>query len=137
MSVPAKLLPDAVVHFPILAQHSLRMALNQELSYEVPVECLGAKTKLSCLPECFFLLERTREEGHQLIPASPDEVQRYFEHSLERLPNELPELTRARSAMISKISYLSCWRLLYGGPPQVAVQALRTLMMQHQRQRSA
>jgi hypothetical protein len=128
MSVPAKLLPDAVAHFPVLAQHPLRMSLNQELSYEVQVERLGANVHFSCSPECFLFLERTQEEGSRFFAVSSGEVQEYFDRSLEPLPSQLPELMQARSSLIGRISRLPCWKLRYGGPPQTAVEALRAMM---------
>ena len=47
MSVPAKLLPDAMKHFPALARYSLAPALNGELAYELSPNELGAQVRLS------------------------------------------------------------------------------------------
>jgi hypothetical protein len=126
MSSPAKLLPDAVNYFPGLTQFPLCLALNHELAYELPAEKLGAEVKLSCEPRWFFFLERTAtEERCQLLPVSADEAQLYVERSVERLPTELELMIQARTAIISQLSRLSCWKLSYGGPPSVAVRGLQ------------
>lgn len=126
MSSPAKLLPDAVSHFPELAHHALGVALNHELAYELPAEELGATVKTSCQPRWFFLLERTcAEEPCRLLPVSGDEARLYVQRSVEGLPPELELMIQARTAVISQLSRLSCWKLSYGGPPHVAVQGLK------------
>jgi hypothetical protein len=125
MSVPAKLLPDAVKHFPALAHYSLAPALNEELAYELSPGELGAQVQLSCEPQWFFFLERSTELGCRLRPVSADEARRYVERSVERLPPELGEMIHARTAVIDQISRLSCWKLSYGGPPDIAVRGLQ------------
>jgi hypothetical protein len=44
---------------------------------------------------------------------------------VERLPTELELMIQARTAVISQLSRLSCWKLSYGGPPRVAVRGLQ------------
>ena len=133
MSVPAKLLPDAVKHFPALAHYSLAPALNEELAYELSPNELGAQVQLSCEPQWFFFLERTPESGCRLRPVCGEEAQRYVERSVERLPPELGEMIQARAAVVDQISRLSCWKLSYGGPPDTAVRGLRAFLAeQHQ-----
>lgn len=126
MSVPAKLLPDAVKHFPSLAGRSLALALNEELAYELCPADLGARLQDSCEPQWFFFLERAPEPGCRLQPVCGDEARRYVERSVERLPPELSDIISARSSVIQQVSRLSCWKLSYGGPPEMAVQGLRT-----------
>ena len=91
MSIPAKLLPDAVTHFPLLDRYPLGLALNQELAYELPAQDLGARVRLCCQPQWFFFLERVPDEGFSAVPVSSLEAQRYVDGSLERLPPELRE----------------------------------------------
>lgn len=125
MSIPAKLLPDAVTHFPLLDRYPLGLALNQELAYELPAQDLGARVHLRCQPQWFFFLERLPDEGFSAVPVSSLEAQRYIDGSLERLPPELRELAAIRSSVAEHVARLSCWKVSYGGPPSVAVKGLQ------------
>ncbi len=124
MSAPAKLLPDAADYFPELCAYPVAMALNEELAYELPAADLGANVKLSCRARWFFFLERSMEEGCRLTRVSADESMRYVERSVERLPVELAHIAEARAAIVRQVSRLSCWKLVYGGSPEVAVRGL-------------
>jgi hypothetical protein len=130
MSAPVKLLPDAVKHFPALSGYRPAPALNDELAYELRAGDLGANVRLSCEPQWFFFLERTSVPGCRLHSIGSDEAQRYVERSVERLPPELHEVICARATLIENVSRLSCWRLRYGGPPAVAVEALQSFFAQ-------
>jgi len=125
MGVPAKLLPDALQHFPFLTEYRVGIALNQEPAYEVPAEKIGAQVENACEPRWFFFLERYGKKGSFVEPVSPEEAQSYVERSVERLPPELDDSIRTRSAIVKRISRLSCWRLGYAGPPEIAVAALQ------------
>jgi hypothetical protein len=125
MSIPAKLLPDAVTHFPLLDGYPLGLALNQEMAYELPAQDLGARVHLRCQPQWFFFLERVSDEGFSAVPVSSQEAQRYIDGSLERLPPELYQLAALRSSVAEHVARLSCWKLSYGGPPGVAVKGLQ------------
>ncbi len=125
MSIPAKLLPDAVAHFPLLDSYPLGLALNQEMAYELPAQDIGARVHLCCQPQWFFFLERVPEEGFSAVPVSSLEAQRYIDGSLERLPPELHQLAAIRSSVAEQVARLSCWKLSYGGPPSVAVKGLQ------------
>jgi len=137
MSVPAKLLPDAVKHFPALAHYPLAPALNEELAYELAPGAFGARSQLSCEPQWFFFLERTAESGCRLRSVSGDEARRYVERSVERLPPELVEMIHSRAAIIDEMSRLSCWNLSYGGPPDVAVRGLRKFFSEQRQEDTA
>lgn len=128
LSVPAKLLPDAVDSFPELVEYPLRMALNQELSYDLPLENLGAQVKPSCEPHIFVLLERAPHKGFQLEPLSSDAGRQYILRSVEPLPRQLRAHIQTRKEMIDRIAYLRCWRLIYGGPPQTAVTGMHEFL---------
>lgn len=133
MGVPAKLLPDAPRHFPFLASYRLGTALNQELAYELPAQEVGAKVEYVCEPQWFIFLDRSAESGVQLAQVSGADARLYIEHSVERLPPELDHLVCTRSSIIGRISQLSCWKLTYGGTPQVAVSALCQFVEQQRR----
>jgi hypothetical protein len=132
MSVPAKLLPDCERFFPFLAGYPIRPALNQELAYELPAQDLGTQVELSCKPRWFFFLERGAVEECRLDIVSPDEALRYVEHSVERLPPELADIVQRRAAIMTAISRLCCWKLVYGGPPEIAVRGLQTFLARQQ-----
>jgi hypothetical protein len=129
MSVPAKLLPDAVGHFPELHAYRVSMALNQELAYELPPQDLGARVNLSCKPRWFIFLERTIDQGCHFTPIGAHEAHVYIERSVERLPAELDGTIQGRSAIIKQVSGLSCWKLNYSGSPEVAVRGLRDFVL--------
>ncbi len=133
MSVPAKLLPDAVKYFPALARYELAPALNEEQAYELSLNDPGAHLQLSCIPRWFFFLERSTEPGCRLRPVCADQARRYVERSVERLPPELSKMIHARTSVVEQISRLSCRMLSYGGPPAVAVKGLQNFLAeQHQ-----
>src|SRR5262249_16041975 len=122
LSVPAKLLPDAVRYFPALKRFRPGLALNQGLAYEVPTTDFGAQIQLSCQPKWFFFLERTRSrDGCDIVPIASYESHQYVDRTVERLPGELHEVIETRSAVIAELPRLSCWKLTYAGPPTVAV----------------
>ncbi len=123
MSVPAKLLPDCERFFPFLAEYPIRPALNGELAYELPPEALGSRVELSCEPRWFVFLERAKTEC-RIDPVSPGEALQYVERSVERLPPELADMAQRRSAIMARIASLSCWKLTYGGSPEIAVNGL-------------
>ncbi len=125
LAVPAKLLPDAVKHFPDLVRYPLAPALKDELAYELCPLDLGAQVQLSCEPRWFFFLERSTELGCRLRPVCAEEACQYLERSVERLPPEVSEMTHARSALVEQVSRLSCWTLSYGGAPEIAVKGLK------------
>jgi hypothetical protein len=130
MEVPAKLLPDALEHFPFLAEYRVGIALNQEPAYEVPAQDVGARVESWCAPRSFIFLERSGEEGCRLAPVPAVEARRYIERSVERLPPQLENMIQARSVVIEQVALLSCWKLSYSGPPQIAVSALQNFFAQ-------
>lgn len=120
MSTPVKLLPDAIRHFPMLAEYPVRPALDGELAYRVSATNFGADVRLSCLPRWFLFLERTASNGCHLDPISAEEARLYLEAGVERLPIQLQAITEGRTQIINRICRTSCWTLRYSGPPQVA-----------------
>jgi hypothetical protein len=132
MSVPAKLLPDAVTHFPFLSQYRVGVALNQELAYELPIQEVGAAVRTCCEPRWFLFLERSSRPGCRFVPVSADQARQYVLRSVERLPSELSHLVPARDRTIARLQQLSCWKLIYGGPPRVAVDGLQQFLAELQ-----
>lgn len=130
MALPAKLLPDSVRFFPFLDAYPVRPALNEELAFELPAQDLCTQVELSCQPRWFFFLERQEEEGYRVDAVSAEDTRLYVENSVERLPPELPDVAEHRAAIVAAIPRLSCWKLTYGGPPDVAVQGLQSFLSQ-------
>lgn len=137
LSLPAKLLPDAVDYFPELAGYQVQLALNQELAYELPPRSLGSRVQLFCKPQLFILLERTTNKGCRIAPLCSRDGQDYVQRSVERLPRELHNQIRTRSEIIARLAHLSCWRLTYGGPPRIAVKGMQRFLSQEFRSLSA
>jgi hypothetical protein len=135
MSVPAKLLPDAISHFPVLARYSTTIALNQELAYELTLEDLGVQVRRFCEPRWFFFLERKPVGSCRILPVSSDEACHYLDRSVERLPAELESVIEARSAVIEQVQRLCCWKLTYNGPPEIAVSGLQRFLAEQPRDR--
>ena len=128
MSTPIKLLPDAIRHFPRLAEYPVHPALDGELAYRLSVSNFGAEVRFSCVPRWFLFLERTASHGCHLDPISPEKARLYLEAGVERLPVQLRAIEEGRSEIISRISRISCWTLRYGGPPQVASAGIREFL---------
>jgi hypothetical protein len=128
LSIPAKLLPDAVSYFPELAAYPVRMALNQELAYEFSVDSIGGHVQRTCNPRFFFLMDRSAAHGCQFLPMPATEARSYIDRSIELLPLQLQDQIATRSAIIQRVLDLSCWRLSYNGPPSTAVSALRDFL---------
>jgi hypothetical protein len=134
MGIPAKLLPDAVEHFPLLDAYEVGIALNQEPAYELPVQDFGADVAASCEPRWFVFLERVSEPECSLVRVSSEQARRYVEDSVERLPSELEAMNRTRTAVLDHVARLSCWQLTYGGPPEVGVRALQHFFAEQRQQ---
>jgi hypothetical protein len=134
MSAIVKLLPDAIKHFPNLANYPVRTSLNGELAYEVAIaDTFGVSIRRYCQPRWFVFLERTPVPGSQFTPISAQQARGYIESSVERLPAQLAAAERLRANVISHISRLSCWTFRYGGTPQFAAGKIREFL-DHQNQ---
>jgi hypothetical protein len=117
MATRMKLLPDAILHFPGLERHSLRLSLNGELAYEVPAGTFGAKLRSFCEPRCGIFLERVSDPSgsSEFTPTSKWQARQYLESSVERLPSQLGETARDRSEIMDRIAALPWWRFRYSG----------------------
>jgi hypothetical protein len=126
INAPVKLLPDAIRHFPELSGRTPRMWFNGELAFEVEHEELCRNsTVLRSRPHWLFFLERSSESGCDFVPYSAADAQAFFENSAERLPDQVPEASIARSSVIRSIANCRCWRLRTGESPQTTAEAVR------------
>ena len=127
----AKLLPDAIQHFPELARFQLSVALNGELAYMLSAsEAFPSGCVRSCVPQCFVFLERTTGSGCEISPIPGEQTRWYVDSSVEPLPSELGAAALDRQEIIARVACLPSWRLRYGGTPQFAAQELSRFFLQ-------
>jgi hypothetical protein len=130
----AKLLPDAIQHFPELARFQLSVALNGELAYLLSAsEAFPAKSVRSCVPRWFVFLERTSGSGCEISPIPAEQTRCYVDSSVEPLPSTLGAAALNRKKIIARLARLPSWRLRYGGTPQFAAQELSRFVLQMER----
>jgi HPr Serine kinase C-terminal domain len=125
ISAPVKLLADAPHLFPELSRFQPSRSLNGEMAFEVdPARVFGSRVRSESTPSWLIFLERREQAGCQLLPCSRKGTRTFFENSAERLPNQLREVAAKRSEAIAALAKQECWLLRYGGPPQVAAEAI-------------
>ena len=125
ISAPVKLLPDAVRHFPELRGFEATLASNGEMAFEVDAaQAFGAKVRSESKPRQLVFLERVETPGCEIVPFSGDAAQKFFESNVERLPEQLKEAAKKRTELIRDLSVSECWLARYGGPPQLAAEAI-------------
>ena len=125
ISAPVKLLPDAVQHFPELKDRTPITWFDGELAFELdPQEICHAPAKSDSRPRWLLFLERTTTPGCDFAPYSAADARLFFESSAERLPDELPEASATRSAVIRAVADCECWRVRSGESPQATAEAV-------------
>jgi hypothetical protein len=126
IDAPVKLLLDSIQYFPELSGRTPKTWFNGELAFEIEHEefCSGAAA-LRSRPHWLLFLERSSEAGCFFVPCSAQDAQAFFESSAERLPDQIPEASVERSAVIRSIANCRCWRLRTGESPQVTAGAIR------------
>ena len=125
ISAPVKLLADAPRLFPELSRFQPARSLNGEMAFEVdPARVFGSPVRSESTPSWLVFLERTAQAGCQILPRSRKGTRTFFENSAERLPDQLAEAAARRSEAIAALAKQECWLLRYGGPPQVAAEAI-------------
>jgi len=128
---PVKLLPDAVRFFPVLCDSTICKSLNGEFAYEVdPSKLFHSQWKASSVPKWLLFLERTSMPGCRFIPCPPSQVPRFFEQNAEKLPAELPEAARTRSAIIQRLSSCKSWILRTGDDPIRTAAAIDAFLLE-------
>jgi HPr Serine kinase C-terminal domain len=126
IGAPVKLLPDTVKYFPELAGRTPKMWFNGELAFEVDTaEFCRQRMTLGSRPYWLLFLERTSAPGCTFAPCTADQARRFFENGAERLPDQVPQASVARSEMIRSISNCACWHVRSGDTPQQTAEAVR------------
>jgi hypothetical protein len=122
---PVKLLPDTIRYFPELRYSEPRKTLNGEFAHEIdPAKVFGSQWKASSDPRWILFLERSSAPGCRFVPCRPERVTQFFEKNAEKLPAELPEAVRARSAIIRRLSVCDSWILRTGDDPLQTAAAI-------------
>jgi len=126
ISAPVKLLADAPLFFPELSRFEPAKSLNGEMAFEVDAGwTFGSPVQSQSNPSWLVLLERVAQTGCEMARLVGDNMWTFFERNLERLPATLAETDVRRSETIAELTKKDCWLLRYGGPPQIAAEALR------------
>jgi hypothetical protein len=125
LSVPVKLLPDAVQHFAELKAFTPKESLNGELAFEVDAtKVFRSHVKFSSRPHWLIFLERDNRSGCDFIPYDPTDARAFYERSAELLPEELAEAAATRSEIIRAVTSGKCFRLRSGELPQRTAEAI-------------
>jgi hypothetical protein len=125
ISAHIKLLPDAAQHFPELCGFEAARASNGEMAFEVDAaQAFGAEVRIESRPRWLVFLERVETGGCEIAPFSGEAAQTFFKNNVERLPDELKEAAKTRSALIQTLSRTNCWLARCGAPPHVAAEAI-------------
>jgi len=125
MSVPVKLLPDAVRHFPELQKLTPKESLNGELAFEVDAtDVFSSQLKQTSRPHWLMFLERDNRAGCDFSPCSAEDAEAFYECSAELLPEELHEAAWKRTEIIRAVSSRECYRVRSGESPQKTAEAI-------------
>jgi HPr Serine kinase C-terminal domain len=123
---PVKLLADASRLFPQLESFRPAKSLNGEMAFEIDAKSVfAANVRPQSNPRWLVFLERTEEARCRITRIQGETMKAFFEKNIEKLPERLSKTAERRSQTISKLAKTDCWLLRYGGPPQVAAEALR------------
>jgi hypothetical protein len=126
IGAPVKLLPDAIQYFPEFSGRTPKMWFNGELAFEIEPEAFRQNTSaLHSRPHWLMFLERDSAPGCDFAPYGADEARAFFESAAEKLPDQVPDASIARSAMIRRIANCRAWRVRTGESPQVTADAIR------------
>lgn len=132
LSAPVKLLPDAARFFPELNLQSPKMWFNGELAFELDPQDIGhPQAKSASHPYWVMFLERTSKSGCDFTSYDTAHAAKFFESNAERLPDELPEASATRSAMIQAVTDRECWRVRSGESPQVTAEFISRFCERH------
>lgn len=124
LSVPAKLLPDAVQYFSDLKNTDLTVAMDGELAYLTDISKLGASEIDVCQPTCLFFLERKSVQHVSFERLEPRVAEQFFTRSGERLPDRMTQARENRNGVITAVSECDTWLFRYGGSPQFGAEQL-------------
>ncbi len=126
LSVPVKLLPDAIEFFPELRAAEVEVAMNGELAYEVDPKAIAIGCAGECRPRCVVFVERS--ERNEIVEIGAEIVAEFFTRSGERLPARMTSLIETRAGIIDRIAELDCWVLRYSGRPADGARYLKSFL---------
>ena len=122
MQMPFKLRPEAKKWFAELHDREPGEILNGELVFRFDTSRpFGFKSIRKCEPNLLVFLEKQNTPGFRLSLMSPQEAADRIEQDLMA---ESPDPTQNQAKTIQALVELPCWRLRYGGSPQVVAERL-------------
>jgi hypothetical protein len=134
LPTPFKLRPEAALWFQELrGRHLTETRSGGPAFWLKPKDLRGVERVRQCRPASLIFLERTDTSEFRMTPISSAEA-------LSRLKGELmaeiPDATAKRLGTIKKVVELPCWRLQYGGEPELIAHQIsrylaENLTMQH------
>jgi energy-coupling factor transporter ATP-binding protein EcfA2 len=118
-----KLRQEGSLHFRELSGLAPNDVWNGERVYYLdPVTQLHVSRARCCEPRWIILLERTQEGDFNLEEIDPRELADRLE---DGLPEEQPEAKKRQREIIRTLMERECWRLRYGGDPNLIARAIQ------------
>jgi hypothetical protein len=125
----AKLLPDAVQHFPELAKLQPILTLNRERAYQIdPERDFGVSRARFCKPKWLILLERTETSQFDLAQVPGEEAEARLRSDLLA---QSAEVMVSQMATVKRLVQPGCWRLRYGGKAHLVAAALASFCLSY------
>jgi len=125
LPIPAKLLPDAVTHFPVLGGIPAQESLNGEMALQIdPGNDLGAARSPSCKPRWLVFVQRVRGEQPKFHSINSREAADRLIADLEVLPESIADQREYQLATIYQLVESECSIFRHGTTPDLAARAL-------------
>ena len=122
MPRPLKLRREAAAWFEQFRDRQTNGVQDGELVFHCePNEQFGRQRVLECEPSLLVFLERRPSPGFRLTQMTHSEARHRIELDLL---GEFPEAVQKQAETIDKLLAGPCWRLQYGGRPQVIAEKL-------------
>jgi hypothetical protein len=122
LPTPFKLRPEAALWFQELREKHLTDTRSGGPAFWLePKDLRGVERVRQCRPASLIFLERTDTPEFRFMPMSSTEA---LSRLNRELMAELPVATAKRSGTIQKVVELPCWRLQYGGEPELIARQI-------------
>jgi len=122
LPTPFKLRPEAALWFQELREKHLTDTRSGGPAFWLePKDLRDVERVRQCRPASLIFLERGDTSEFRLVPISSTEA---LGRLNRELMTELPDATAKRSRTIQKVVELPCWRLQYGGEPQLIARQI-------------
>jgi len=122
LPTPFKLRPEAALWFQELREKHLTDTRSGGPAFWLePKDLRDVERVRQCRPASLIFLERRDTSEFRLVTISSTEA---LGRLNRELMTELPDATAKRSRTIQKVVELPCWRLQYGGEPQLIARQI-------------